>query len=96
MHRAARAAVASDLESLVAIEGRFGLKPIQAVGPEGEERRLGPRVVPVGVVVGGRLANVAQCRDDVRRVLPQVVELGLRVVHLLDQSRERRLSEARA
>src|SRR5581483_4159754 len=54
----------------------------------GEEGRLGPGVVAVGVVVGGGLAKVRQRRHHVRGVVAQVIQLSLRIVHLLDQTRE--------
>ena len=56
----------------------------------GKSDRLGAHVVPVGVVVGARLADVGERGDDVGRVLAQVVDLVLGVVELLDQLRERR------
>ena len=63
---AARTATADDVEAAVAQRRRLWLQLIRPVQPERTENRLGPRVVPVGVVVGGGLAQVGERGDDVR------------------------------
>src|SRR5438874_13351190 len=75
---AAGTAAVDDLEAVVAVLERGSRdQQVGGVKVEREERGLRARVVAVGVVVATGLAQVGECRDDVRRVLAEVVELGL-------------------
>ena len=82
-HGAARAAVARGLQARrSAGRGTAWSSWLAPLRLNGNRVRLGAHVVAVGVVVGAGLAEVGERADHVGRVLAQVVELVLGVVHL--------------